>query len=117
MTVSLHFGKPHSIILQTFSSDLMPYRVDIYIGSDNGTRRIHDNHLKKVRKWADATFPEGYTILRGEGCYHGIYEDSVLINVLSNYDVVLGDRLGRLKRELKQEAILVVKSAVDVEVV
>lgn len=95
----------------------MPYRVDIYIGSDNGTRKICESYLKKVREWADTTFPEGYTLLRGEGCYRGLYEDSVLINVLSDYDGSLNGRVKELKRELKQEAILVVKSTVDFEVV
>lgn len=95
----------------------MPYRIDIYIGSDNGTKKICESYLEKVKNWADATFAEGYTLLKGEGCYRGTYEDSVLINVLSDYDVALKDRLVRLKRELNQEAILVVKSVVDFEVV
>lgn len=98
-------------------SDVVPYRVEIYIGSDNGTRKICESYLKKVRDWADANFPEGYTLLRGEGCYRGIYEDSVLINVLSDYDGSLNGRVKELKRELKQETILVVRSAVDLEVV
>jgi len=46
-----------------------------------------------------------------------MYEDSVLINVLSDFNVALKDRLEGLKRELNQDAILVVKSAVDFEVV
>ena len=95
----------------------MPYRVEIYIGSDNGTRKICESYLKKVKEWADTNFPEGYTLLKGEGCYRGIYEDSILINALSDYDVALGDQLKRLKLELNQEAILIVKSAVDLEVV
>jgi len=95
----------------------MPYRVDIYIGSDNGSRKIHKNYLKKVSDWANATFPDGYTLFRGQGCYRGISEDSVLLHILSDYDAPLRDRLQMLKRELKQESILVVKSAVDVEVV
>ena len=54
------------------------YRVDIYIGSDNDSRKIHDNYLDKVREWANATFPEGYTLVRGEGYYNGVSEDSIL---------------------------------------
>lgn len=95
----------------------MPYRVDIYIGSDNDSRRISESYLRKVREWADTTFPEGYTLLRGEGCHCGIYEDSILVNVLSNYEVASRDRLERLKRELNQETILVVRSPVDFEVI
>ena len=95
----------------------MPYRVEIYIGSDNDSRRIYKDYLKKVRRWADAAFPEGYTLLRGEGYYNGIREDSLIINVLSNYDSYVRGRLKKLKRELKQEAILVVKSSVDFEII
>jgi len=95
----------------------LPYRVDIYIGSDNGSKKICESYLKKVREWADATFLEGYTLLRGEGCYRGIYEDSILINVLFDRDADLRDHLERLKQELNQEAILVDKSTVDFEVV
>jgi len=95
----------------------MPYRVDIYIGSDNDSRKICKSYLKKVREWANSVFPDGYTLVRGEGIYKGISEESVLINALSNYDVVLRRKLEKLKRELRQEAILVVRSAVDFEVV
>jgi hypothetical protein len=93
------------------------YRVDIYIGSDNNSRKIHDRYLDKVRKWANEAFPDGYTILRGEGHYNGASEDSILLHAFLNYDIVLKDQLGRLKRELKQESILVVKSPLDYEVV
>lgn len=93
------------------------YRVDIYIGSDNDSRKIQDSYLEKVRKWANATFPDGYTLVRGEGYYNGVSEDSILLYAFLNYDAVLKDRLERLKRELRQESILVVKSPVDFEVV
>lgn len=93
------------------------YRVDIYIGSDNDSRKISDLYLEKVRRWANETFPDGYTIIRGEGYYNGISEDSVLLYAFLNYDIVLKQPLERLKRELRQESILVVKSPVDFEVV
>jgi hypothetical protein len=95
----------------------MPYRIDIYIGSDNGSRRIHKGYLDKVKRWANDNFSDGYTLLRGQGCYRGISEDSVLINVLSNRDTTLRDQLQELKQELGQEAILIVKAQVDFEVV
>lgn len=95
----------------------MPYKIDIYIGSDNGTRRIRKDYLDKVRKWADSSFPDGYTLIRGQGYYHGISEDSLLINVLSGYDTELRDSLKRLKDELVQDAILVVKTQIDLDVV
>jgi hypothetical protein len=93
----------------------MPYRFDIYIGSDNGSRRIDSQYLGKVRQWADANFPTGYTLLRGQGCYGGISEDSLLVNVLSNCDLPLREQVNGLKLDLSQEAILVVKSEVDLE--
>lgn len=95
----------------------MPYRVDIYIGGDNNSRKICGSYLNKVRKWANKTFPDGYTLIRGEGCYNGVSEDSVLLHVLFNYNFDLKRQLERLKRELRQESILVVKSEVDFEVV
>ena len=93
------------------------YKVDIYIGGDNDSRKIHDSYLDKVRKWANATFPDGYMLVRGEGYYNGISEDSILLYAFLNYDVVLKGRLERLKQELRHESILVVKSPVDYEVV
>lgn len=93
------------------------YRVDIYIGSDNDSRKISDLYLEKVRRWAGEIFPDGYTLVRGEGCYNGVSEDSILLHAFLNYDVALKDQLERLKRELRQESILLVKSSVDFEVV
>jgi hypothetical protein len=95
----------------------MPYRIDMYIGSDNGSRRIDDTYLNKIQRWANEQFPDGYTILRGQGCYLGVSEDTVLINALSKYDVALRDQLEKLKHDLGQEAILMVRAEVDFELV
>ena len=93
------------------------YRIDIYIGSDNDSRRINDVYLNKIKNWANRTFPEGYTLVKGEGYYNGISEDSILLHVFLSYDIDLKRSLKKLKRELKQDAILLVKSTVDLEVV
>lgn len=93
------------------------YRVDIYIGSDNDSRKINDLYLEKVKRWANEAFPDGYTIVRGEGYYNGILEDSILLYAFLNSDMALKNPLERLKQELRQESILLVKSAVDYEVV
>ncbi|MCK4482540.1 hypothetical protein KAU55_04900 [Candidatus Bathyarchaeota archaeon] len=93
------------------------YRVDIYIGSDNDSRKILDSYLDKVKEWANTTFPDGYTLVRGEGYYNGASEDSILLYAFLSYDIALKRQLERLKRELRQESILVVKSPVDFEVV
>jgi uncharacterized membrane-anchored protein YitT (DUF2179 family) len=95
----------------------MPYRIDIYIGSDNGSRRIDDDYLNKVRHWADGVFPDGYTVVKGQGYYRGTSEDSLLVNVLSYNELSLREQLKQLKRELSQEAILVSKTQVDLEVI
>ena len=55
--------------------------------------------------------------MRGEGCYRGVSEDSLLVNLLSNSDFLFREQLEGLKSVLNQEAILVVKSQVDLEVV
>lgn len=73
--------------------------------------------LGKVKQWADQNFPDGYTLVKGEGCYCGVSEDSLLINLLSDYDFPFREQLEGLKSELSQEAILVIKSQVDLEVI
>jgi len=93
------------------------YRVDIYIGSDNHSREINEEYLGKVKEWADENFPDSYTILRGEGCYNGIYEDSVLLNALTPLDTPLLTGLKALKEKLEQEAIIFVKSGVEMEII
>ena len=95
----------------------MSYRIDIYIGSDNGSRRINEAYLNKVRNWADGIFPDGYTFVRGQGYYRGTSEDSLLINVLSYSEPSLREQLKQLKHELSQEAILVSKTYVDLEMI
>jgi hypothetical protein len=94
-----------------------PYKIDIYIGSDNGSWRIDDNYLSKVRHWADGMFPDGYTIIRGNGYYRGASEDSLVLNVLSSQQLSLRQQLKQLKDELEQDAILVTKYKVDLEVI
>jgi len=93
------------------------YRIDIYIGSDNDSRKIHDSYLDKIRKWANTTFPDGYMLVKGEGYYNGASEDSILLHAFLNYDLALKHRLEKLKRELKQESILFVQSPADFELV
>jgi hypothetical protein len=79
--------------------------------------KIHGSYLDKVRNWTNSTFPDGYTLVRGEGYYNGASEDSILLHAFLNYDPALKRQLERLKQELRQESILVVKSEVYFEVV
>ena len=112
-----HQLKEQRMIIELENGDFLRYRIDIYIGSDNDSRRINDNYLKKIKKWASETFPDGYTLVRGEGYYNGISEDSILLHAFLNYDLDLTRSLKKLKRELKQDAILFIKSTVDLEVI
>jgi uncharacterized membrane-anchored protein YitT (DUF2179 family) len=95
----------------------MPYRVDIYIGSDSKSRKISKGYLSKVEKWASAIFPNGYTLLKGRGYYNGASEDSVIVNVFTDRLPDLNSQLELLKRKLMQDAILLVRSPVEFEVV
>lgn len=92
----------------------MPYRYDIYIGSNNRTKKIGDAHRKKVVKWANSVFPEGYTLFKGNGYYKGSNEDSLLVSVLADQETELGNYVGELKRKLRQNQILLTKYEVDV---
>jgi hypothetical protein len=95
----------------------MSYRIDVYIGSDNTSRRIGDDYLNRVVNWANGSFPDGYTLIRGQGCYHGVSEDTVLINALLNTDIALTEPLAMLKRELGQEAILLTKTQIELQMI
>ena len=98
----------HSLHVRSVREELgvnkneVKYRVDIYIGSDNDSRKIHDSYLDKVREWSNKTFPDGYTLIRGEGYYNGTSEDSLLLHAFFNYDPSLNRQLQRLKRHLRQ---------------
>ena len=91
--------------------------MDIYVGSDNSSRRIGEDYIEIIKRWANSAFPDGYTLFKGEGCYNGVSEDSILINVLSLDDIPVRTQLEELKHELKQESILVVKSRVEYELI
>jgi hypothetical protein len=95
----------------------MPYKFDIYIGSDNGSGKIRGEYLDKITEWADRNFPEGYTLLKGRGYYDGAQEDSVVLSALTDYDADMRERVRELKQKLEQEAIAVTKYRVDLEFV
>jgi len=92
----------------------MPYRYDIYIGSDNETKKIAEVYRSKVIKWANSLFPEGYTIFEANGYYDGLNEDSLLVSVLSECEIEVSDYVNDLKRELKQDKILLTKFDMEV---
>lgn len=95
----------------------MAYKYDVYIGSDNGSRRIRRDYLDKIIEWADRYFQDGYTLVRGLGYYKGAQEDSLVLSVLTDYDVDFRDRISELKQTLDQEAIAVTKYRVELELI
>ena len=95
----------------------MTYKLDLYIGSDNGTRRIRRDYLDRIVKWADENFPNGYTLLKGRGYYEGNQEDSLVLSVLTDYDVDVRKQVAELKQRLDQNSIVVTKHAVECEYV
>ena len=93
----------------------MGYRVDVFVGSDNGSRRIRRDYLDRVINWANSVFPEGYTLTRGRGYYEGTEEDSLILSVLTDKRIDLRENVATLKYELGQKSILVTQYAVDLE--
>ena len=93
----------------------MAYRIDIYIGSDNGSRKIGRDYLDKITHWASRVFPSGYTLTRGRGYYDGAHEESLVLSVLTDYNASLRDYLSELKGELGQKSILLSRYHVNVE--
>jgi hypothetical protein len=91
------------------------YKLDIYIGSDNGSRKIDTEYMDKITEWADRNFPDGYTLLRGHGYYNASQEDSLVLSVLSDYDIDLKEQVAHLKQTLEQKAIAVTKYNVEVQ--
>jgi len=93
----------------------MGYRFDVFVGSDNGTKRIRRNYLDRVINWANSVFPNGYTLTRGRGYYEGTEEDSLIVSVLTSQRIDLREKVASLKCELGQKSILVTNYAVEVE--
>jgi len=91
------------------------YKLDLYIGSDNGTGRIRRDYLDRVVEWADKNFPNGYTLLKGRGYYEGNQEDSLVLSVLADYDFDVREQVAELKQRLDQNHIIVTKHAVERE--
>jgi hypothetical protein len=91
------------------------YKLDIYIGSDNGSRKIDREYLDRIIEWAGRNFPDGYTLVRGCGYYEGAQEDSLVLSVVSDYDIDLKEQVADLKQMLEQKAIAVAKYNVELE--
>jgi len=94
----------------------MLYIIDIYIGSDNNTRKIGRDCFEKPKNWTTKVFSAGYTLLKGKRFCNGINGDSVIVTVLSLENLPLKGEIEFLKRMLRQEVIPLSKSYVDLKV-
>jgi len=95
----------------------MGYRFDVFVGSDNSSRRIDHHYLGRVVSWASSVFPNGYTLTRSRGYFEGTQEDSLILSVISNEDIDLTEKVTELKSELRQKSIIVSKYSVQLETV
>lgn len=95
----------------------MPLRYDIYIGSDNGSGRLSEEYLDKVLEWANHAFPDGYTILKGNGYFNQSREESLVMSTISQNELEIGEEIKSLKKSLGQNAILVTRYGVEAELV
>ena len=93
----------------------MGYRFDVFVGSDNDSRKIRKGYLDRVVSWANSVFPEGYTLTRGRGYFGGTEEDSLILSVLTNHRIDIREKIESLKAELGQRSILVTNYTVELE--
>lgn len=93
----------------------MPLRYDIYIGSDNDSRKLTEKYLDLILEWANHAFADGYTIMKGEGYFNHSREDSVVVSTISQKEIELNGEIKSLKKRLKQDAILITKYTVEAE--
>lgn len=83
------------------------YRV--FVGSNNETHKLEREKIKRI---ADKRF-KGYTFINAVGRWNGTQEKTAVIEILTeeHKDVILTAR--ELKRELKQEAVLIQQLKTD----
>jgi hypothetical protein len=90
-------------------------RYDIYIGSDNDSRELTKKYLELILEWANHVFPDGYTIVKGDGYYNHNREEQLVVSTISQKELDLNDKIKLLKKRIKQDAILITKYAVKAE--
>ena len=94
----------------------MPLRYDIYIGSDNDSQKLSRKYLELILEWANNVFPEGYTLVKGEGYFNHSREESLIVSTVSQKELDPNGEVKSLKERLKQDVILVTKYAVEAKV-
>ena len=73
----------------------------LYIGSNNDTKVLEIEKIKSIMLSAQ----QGYTLILAKGIWKGIEEETAIIEIYGEYNIAI---VSELKRELKQDAILVV---------
>lgn len=74
------------------------------------------NHVETV-KLITAWFPEGFTLITGEGYYEGSKEHCLIIDIVTNkYHSVL-DLAYAIKKQNKQKSVLVVNVHSDMKLI
>ena len=79
----------------------------IYVGSNNETGILE---LVIIHKVLQSLGICGYTLTQGAGYWQGKSENTAIIEILGDYNTGI---IPELKRELKQDSILVITSIVN----
>lgn len=93
--------------------------IKIYIGSDNATNKVSKEYQIKIENFFRELVLfediDGYTLTKAIGQYKTMREESIIITILTESDLIfkpLSDTLYRLKRILNQEAILMTETPI-----
>lgn len=98
----------------------------IYIGSDNKTNKINKEYMDIIESELNK-YKFGYTIIKSNGVYMGIKEESIIIEIIDFNienqltDIPLYEHIKdiseSLKESLKQFQILITKQCIKYEVI
>jgi hypothetical protein len=73
--------------------------VQLFVGSNNVTGEVEQEKLEKIL----SRHVDGYTIIRSSGVWKGTRENSVMVEISEDIDVIA--LIGEIKRGLEQEAV------------
>ena len=79
----------------------------IYIGSNNDTKILELDKIQNIL----STWLESYTIIQAMGVWKGTKENTAIVEIYGTYNLGI---IEILKRELKQDSILVVNNFLEV---
>jgi len=92
------------------------HKTTLYIGSPNGIGKMDADYREKIRSWAAACCPDGYTLVFGEGGWRDTQEETAILTVYT-LGGFLGTKVQHLRELLHQTAILVETALVEVHTV